>query len=301
MIEPPVIKPGVPPRRFRRALEGPGTALTVELALKQASGADVVAAQADLFRDRVHGIQVQDNPLAWVHMSPVAAAGLLLAAGVDPVPMLTCRDRNRIGLLSDLLGLRALGVESVLLGRGRRVGKRHALHASTVFDMTGRELVAMAAGLEEEGGPPLHIGVGAKAHRARAGWAAESLQARGEAGAQFIQTQVCYNLDLLRHWLDALVAARLTWRFSVVVSLAVLPSGQTARWMKEQMTDSKIPDALIQRLEGASDPEAEGVAICAETLDAVAAMPGVSGVHLLSTGEPELAAAALDASGLRPE
>lgn len=275
-------------------------ALSVELALQRESDAAAVRSQADLFRDRVDGIQVQDNPLAWVHMSPVAAAALLLAEGVDPVPILTCRDRNRIGLLSDLLGLRALGVESVLLTRGRRVGKRHALHASTVFDMTGRELIAMAAGInEEDNAPRLFIGAGAKAHRVRPGWSADSLRARGEAGAEFIQTQLCFNLDLLRHWLDGLVAAQLTWRFSVIVSLAVLPSAETARWVKEHMVDSKIPEALVERLADAADPEAEGVAACAEAMQAVAALPGVSGIHLMNVGDPALAAAAIDASGLR--
>ncbi len=279
-------------------MTGGGPALSVELALKRDSGAAAVREQAALFRHRVHGIQVQDNPLAWVHMSPLAASSLLLAEGVDPVPQLTCRDRNRIGLLSDLLGLQALGVESLLLGRGRRVGKQHALHASTVFDMTGRELIAMAAGLSEETDHPLFIGCGAKARRVKPNWSADALSARGEAGAEFIQTQLCFNVDLLSAWLEALVEARLTWRFSVVVSLAVFPSVETARWVKERMTDSKIPDAVIERLEDAADARAEGIALCAETMRTLAALPGVSGIHLMSMGEPEDMAAAIDASGL---
>lgn len=289
---------GAPERRFRRAVTGDGPALSVELALKRGSGAAAVREQAGLFRDRVHGIQIQDNPLAWVHMSPLAASSLLLAEGVDPVPQLTCRDRNRIGLLSDLLGLQALGVESLLLGRGRRVGKQHALHASTVFDMTGRELIAMAAELSEETDHPLFIGCGAKARRVKPNWSADALSARGEAGAEFIQTQLCFNVDLLSAWLEALVEARLTWRFSVVVSLAVFPSAETARWVKKRMTDSKIPDAVIERLENAEDPQAEGIALCAETMRTLAALPGVSGIHLMSMGEPGDMAAAIDASGL---
>jgi methylenetetrahydrofolate reductase (NADPH) len=284
---------------FRQALQGDRVALSAELSLKRDSNADTIARQAALFRDRVDGVQVLDNPLAWVHMSPLAAAALLLAEGVDPVPMLTCRDRNRIGLLSDLLGLRALGVESVLLGRGRRVGREHALHASTVFDMTGRELIAMAAGLEDDGDRPFFIGAGAKAHRVRADWAADTLTVKAEAGAQFLLTQLCFNLDLLQHWLDALVRLRLTWRFSVVVSLTAFPSAETAQWVREHLTDSKIPAALVQRLEQAKDPRAEGIAICAETLRTVAALPGVSGIHLMSMGDPEALAEAIDASGLR--
>jgi methylenetetrahydrofolate reductase (NADPH) len=287
-----------PARRFRRAVVSDGPALSVELALKRGSGAAAVREQAALFRDRVHGMQVQDNPLAWVHMSPLAASSLLLEEGVDPVPQLTCRDRNRIGLLSDLLGLQALGVESLLLGRGRRVGKRHALHASTVFDMTGRELIAMGAGLAEETGQPFFIGCGAKAQRVHANWTADALSGRGEAGAEFLQTQLCFNLDLLAAWVEALVEARLTWRFSVLVSLAVFPSAETARWVKQHMTDSRIPDTVIERLEAAENEAAEGIALCAETMQAIAALPGVSGIHLMSMGDVESMAAAIDASGL---
>lgn len=290
----------LPSKRFQAALAATGPAISAELALRRDSKAADVAAQAALYRDRTDGVQIQDNPLAWVHMSALAASSLLLGQGVDPIPRLTCRDRNRIGLLSDLLGLQALGVESVMLGRGRRVGRQHALHASTVFDMTGRELIAMAAGLgEEDGHTPLFIGTGAKAHRVRANWAAEGLSARSESGAQFIQTQLCFNADLLRHWLEALVRVRLTWRFSVVVSLTVFSSAESARWVKANMSDSKVPDALIRRLDGAADEEAEGVAACAEAMQEIAALPGVSGLHLLSMGQPELLAAAIDASGLR--
>ncbi len=289
-----------PPRRFQAAVSGADTAISAELALHRNSDAGYIAAQAELFRARVDGLQIQDNPLAWVNMSVLAASSLLLAAGVDPVPRVTCRDRNRIGLLSDLLGLRALGVQSLLLGRGRRVGKKHPLHATTVFDMTGRELISMAAELDEdEASSPFFIGTGAKAHRVKPGWRAEALTARGEAGAQFVQTQLCFNADLLKHWLDALVEAQLTWRYSIVVSLTVFPSADSARWVKENMLDSKIPDSIIERLEGADDEAAEGVAICAEAMREIAALPGVSGLHLMNLGEPELLAQAIDASGLR--
>jgi len=288
---------------FRAAVQGGPFAISAELALQRESSAADVAAQADLFRDRVDGMQVADNPLAWVHMSALSAASLLLLNGIDPIPILTCRDRNRIGLQSDLLGLRAIGVTSLMLMRGRRVGKNHALHASTVFDVTGRELITMARDLNEDKtlgpGEPFFIGTGAKAYRARKHWAGESLLEKAEAGAQFMQTQLCFNLDLLRHWMERLVAAQVTWRYSVIVSVTPLPSAETARWVKENLLDSKIPDEVIRRLEQAADPEAEGVAICAETMQQIKEVPGISGVNILSTGSPDLAAAAIDASGLR--
>jgi methylenetetrahydrofolate reductase (NADPH) len=285
---------------FRAAVHGQRPTITAELTLGRGSTAADVAGQADLLRGKVDAMQVTDNPLAWVHMSALAGSALLLNAGMDAIPILSCRDRNRIALQSDLLGLRALGVSSLMLMRGRRVPRKHALHASTVFDLSGRELIAMARALDEDADAPdpFFIGIGAKAHRAREGWRAESLQAKAEAGAEFLQTQLCFNLDILRHYMDRLVEARTTWKFSVIVSLAPLPSADTARWVKEQMPDSKIPEALIKRLEQAPDPELEGIRICAEAMQEVAEIPGITGVHLMSTGSPEHISAAIDASRL---
>lgn len=285
---------------FRQALQDKQFAISAELSLRRDTDRDDIARQAKLFSGRVDGVQVADNPLAWVHMSAVSASAMLIQQGLDPVPILTCRDRNRIALLSDLLGLKAMGVTSLLLTRGRRVPKKHALHASTVFDLTGRELIAMAAGLgDNDDGPGyFFIGTGVKAHRARKGWRAEALREKATAGAQFIQTQICYNLDVLRHYLERLVEARATWNFSVIASLAPLPSVDTARWIREHMADSKIPPALVQRIEQAADPEHEAVMACAETMQEMAEIPGLSGVHLMTTGSAEHISAAIDASGL---
>lgn len=288
-------------KTFREALQRNDTTITAELTLKRDSTARDIANQADLFRDKVDGVFVTDNPLAWVQMSVVSASGLLLQNRIDPVPILSCRDRNRIALQSDLLGLRALGVSSLLLMRGRRVPRKHALHASTVFDMSGLELIAMANALNEEiegQVPSFLIGTGTKVHRPKKGWQAETLQERAQAGAQFVLTQLCYNRQILRSYMDSLIQARATWQFSVIVSLTPFPSADTARWMKEQMSDSKIPLGIIKRMEQAKDPEQAGVRICAEAMQEISEIPGVSGIHLMSTGSPELLSAAIDASGL---
>lgn len=288
---------------FSAAVQGGKFAISAELSLTRQSGAGDIQRQAGLFQGLVDGLQVTDNPLAWVNMSALAASALLLREGMDPVPVLTCRDRNRIGLHSDLLGLRALGVDSLLLLRGRRVGRNHALHATTVFDITGRDLIAMAGSMNEDEslgpGRPFLIGAGARVYRAKPDWQAESLREKAAAGARFLQTQICYNIDLLRHYQQRLVAARMTWNYAVIVSLAPLTSADMARWVKENMPDSKIPKALVDRLEKAADPRREGIALCAEAMRMLTEVPGVSGVHLVTTGEPELLAQVIRASGLR--
>lgn len=290
-------------KTFRQAVQSEAFTISAELTLTHASRADDVRRQVELLGPLVDGIQVNDSPPAWMHMSALAASSLLLQAGVDAVPVLSCRDRNRIALYSDLLGCRALGVTSVLLTRGRRLIKKQQLHGGMVFDIGGSELIAMANEInEEEGARPdeaFFIGTGARVFRPRGEWRAESLGARANAGARFLQTQLCFNIGMLRNWMERLIDLRKTWDYSVIVSLTPLPSAQTARWLKKHYSDSKIPKAVIGRLEAAKDPRSEGIAICAELMHQIKEIPGISGVALMTTGDSELLADAIRASELR--
>ena len=289
-------------RKFKDALQSDGLSISAELTLTQESRAADIQLQAKAFAGLVDGLQVTDQAWSWIQMSPTAAASLLLQNDIDPIPLLTCRDRNRIALQSDLTGLRALGVTSLLLTRGHRVPKDHHLAASTVFDTTGRELIAMASSMNDqagiEAGEAFFIGTGARMFRPGINWRAESLNARAAAGAQFLQTQLCFNIDLIRHYLDSLVRAKLTWKYSVIVSLAVLPSVKTALWIKDNLVDSRIPDEVMARLEQSQEPESEGVKICAELMQEITRIPGVSGINLMTLGDAGAIAAAIKASGL---
>jgi methylenetetrahydrofolate reductase (NADPH) len=106
-------------------------------------------------------------------------------------------------------------------------------------------------------------------------------------------------MDILRRYMERFVAAESTRDFPVMVSLSPLPSATTARWVKKNMSDARIPDALIKRLEDANDPENEGIAICAKLMQEISGIPGVSGVNLMTTGDPQAILAAIRASGLR--
>ena len=288
---------------FRKAVQSEQFTISAELTVQRESTADDVRRQADVLGQYVDGIQVTDSPYSWVQMSALSASGILLDHGFDPVPIMNCRDRNRIALRSDLLGLQALGVSSLILMRGPRVPASHSTPASTVFDLTGRELIELAAALDQESakGPDgsFFIGTGARAFRAKRGWRADSLTARAAAGARFVQTQLCFNVDMLCHYMERFSAAGLTSSYSVMVSLSPLPSAATARWVRENMGDSRIPENVIDRLEEANDPEQEGIRICAELMQEISEIPGISGVNLMTTGSTKAIPAAIKASGMR--
>jgi 5,10-methylenetetrahydrofolate reductase len=290
-------------KKFQQALQGERIAITADLTLTSSSGAADIAKQVELLGPWVDGLQVTDNPFAWTQMSALSAALLLQQQGVDPIPILNCRDRNRIALIADLLGLRALGVNNVLLTRGHKFPDAHPVKAAAVFDTNSRELVALAARLGEDEprvpGNDFFIGVGARAFRPARSWNAESLAERSASGAQFLQTQLCFNTRILREYMRRLVDTRMTWKYSVIVSLAAIPSAVTARWLKQNMNDSRIPDAVVKRLEGAADAEQEGVLICAELMQEIAGIPGVSGINLMTMGNADHLAVAIQRSGLK--
>ena len=283
-------------KRFRRALADGEFALTAELTLRQATTAEAVLEQACRLTPWVNAIQVSDNPWAWIQMSALSAASILLPAGHDVIPILTCRDRNRAALKRELTGLHSLGAETVILVRGHRVPKAHSVPAVTVFDLTGRELIALGRSMPD---PGFLIGSGARVFRAPEGWSGDSLRERAAAGAGFVQTQICFNLDILRSWMERFRSAGLDESFRVIVCLSPLPSARTARWVKENMGDSRVPESLIQRLESAADPRREGIEACAETMREVSEIAGVSGIHLMTTGDDQSVADAIERSGLR--
>lgn len=293
-----------PVKSFRTKLQGTGFPITAELFLARRTTVDEAMKQAGQLADCVDAIQVADNPYSWAQIAPLALASLLIREGIDPVPRLACRDRNRIALQSDLLGLRAMGVSSVVLVKGSPLPEGNDLKAKPVFDLDCPELVALAQTLNEEGrrdaGHEFVIGTGATVFGPEPRWNADYLLARAMAGARFLQTQPCFNLVLLRRYLQGLVQAKVTWKYSVIVTLAPLPSAKMARWLAENCRGALIPDELIERLENSTDPEQEGIEICANLMREIADIPGVSGINLLTLGNPRAVTASIKASGLRP-
>lgn len=278
---------------FREAIAAGRFALAAELTLRRETAAGDLQAQAERLRPWVDAVAVNDHPHAWAQMSALAAAALVLEAGVDALPLLGCRDRGRRVLAEDLAGLRALGVTALLAARGPRIPPRHAVAAEPVSELSARDLIALAA---QHG---FLAGTAASVFRPGPRWRAESLAERRRAGAGFVQTPLCLNLPLLRAWVERLAASGPAAGLPVVVSLAALPSARTARWLQRRMRDARIPDAVVRRLEMAADPDREGARICAETLREIATIDGVAGVCLLTMGDEAAVREALVASGLR--
>lgn len=283
---------------FRDALRNRDFALTAELNLTATASAAGVRDQGSLLRHVIDGIQITDNPYGRVQMSSLAAASLLLQADIDAIPQMNCRDRNRTALESDLIGARALGVESLIVLRGD--GNQGPDGPTPVFDLDAKQLIAAARGFSDDEDPHrFHIGCVATLFNPVAGWQPDELKAKTDLGAQFIQTQLCFDMGVLRRYMARLVAAKLTWRTDIVVAIAALPSASSARWLQQNLRGALVPDEVVKRMEAAQDPEYEGVKICAELLQELIEIPGISGANLMTPGEMETIPAAIQASGIR--
>ncbi len=288
---------------FKDALRTKEFVLTAHVNLAKAPDVASVIRQGEILRPAVDAVQLTDNPSAQVQMSAIAAAALLVQQGVDPIVHMTCRDRNRIALQSDLVGAAALGVTSVLLMRGDKIPDHMKPKVRNVFDTNAKELMAFIQSLKDAETVSLVsdflVGATATIFDPEADWTPDSLISKCDAGANFVQTQMCFDIGILRKYMARMVASKLTHRLYFIVALSPLPSAEVARWVRDNVKGTLMPESIIERLEQASDAEREGIEICAELLKELTTIPGVSGANLLTLGNLETIPAAIDASGVR--
>ena len=272
---------------FAEAARTRNFVISAEIFLRPESTAEMIRLQTQALQPHVDGIMVTDNQEGRLHLSPLAAASLVKDAGVDPIVQLSCRNRNRIALLAELMGAATLGVTSLVLIRGNRVPQGFNPRPRAVFDVDANDLIAMASKMTTDDClpalPDLFVGCLVTPHAPAAGWQPEKLNRKISAGAQFAQTHICMDLPLLRNYMQHLVANGIPRRMGVMAKLAVFTSAGDARWLRDSLPNNQIPDDIIARLQQATDPEMEGILIAAEQLRQLREIPGIIGAHLVAT------------------
>ncbi len=275
-------------------MRGKDFVVTARLPLDSGTVGGDVHAHAEALRGHVDAVQLGDDPGARPHISPLAAASLVLQAGVDPVIHLTCRDRNRIALQGDIMGAAAIGVTSLVLSRGQKLPASLKQKVKGVFDIGAQRLLATARALNAHerliAPPGFFLGANVTALDPPEGWSADGVDDKVAAGVNFVQTQACLDTRLLRRYMAALVARKLLERISVVVQVPLIDSIEMLHELRQGRRPLLIPPDLLERLENAVDIRKEGEAICAEVLAGVKRVPGVGGVNLLYRGDAAAAA-----------
>jgi methylenetetrahydrofolate reductase (NADPH) len=242
-------------------------------------------------------------------MSATAAALLVREEGVEPIMEMTCRDRNRIALQSELLGLSALGLYNVLLLSGDDPKGGDQPEAKAVFDMNGTELLGVANRLRREGRlmdsdrvmnqpPALYLGAAGDPARDLKQPDNMTLAAKAAMGGDFIQTQPAFDVDRFGEWVALARAQGLTERLNILAGVFVLDSAKRAEFLKESVPGIVMPDRTIQRLADAADPKAEGIRLAIEQVEGLLALDGVRGVHLMGIEATEAFRAVVEGSSL---
>ncbi|MGE5202707.1 MAG: methylenetetrahydrofolate reductase [Acidobacteriota bacterium] len=282
--------------------------VTAELTPPVATEAPLLLERAAALKGLATAINMTDGAGAKAHLSSVVAAKLLLDAGVEPILQMTCRDRNRLALQADLLGAMALGIRNVLVLSGDDPKAGDQPETKPVFDLDSRALLATAdamrrehrlpSGTEIKGTVELVLGAADLPVDPPPGWDPKGLRAKLAAGADFVQTQFCMDMGVVRRWSRRLLELGLAQKAGILIGIAPIPSARSARWMREKLFGTVIPDAIVARLAAAADPAREGRAICVELLQELAEIPGIAGAHVMAPQNPSALPAVIAAAGV---
>jgi len=296
------------PTTFEDKLRARRFVLTAEVTPPVSADRGELLAKALPLKGLADAVNITDGAGARPHLGAVTSAAMLIEQGIEPILQLTCRDRNRIALQSDLLSAAASGVRNLLMLRGDDPSAGDQPDAKAVFDLDPRSLLETARRLRDAGELPtgrkitghaeFFLGSADNPIDPQPGWKPAGLEAKVAAGAQFVQTQFCMDAGVVRRYVARLAEQGITDRLFLLIGIVPLRSAKSARWIKEKLFGAVIPEALIERMDRASDPVAEGRRICIDVVQELSKIPQVAGVHIMAPGNdavvPDVIRAARD-------
>ncbi len=290
-IMPLPAKREVPAGRLEQDLASGDFVLTGEVAPGTAANATAVLAQAALLAPWVSAINATDAAGANTALSSLASCAIMAQNGYSAVLQMTCRDRNRIALQNDLLSATALGIENVLCLTGDGVANGDHPGAKPVFDLDSTSLIAAARTMRDGGTfmsgralnapPTYYIGAVENPFAPPAGARVQRLKKKIDAGAQFVMTQMVYDMPSFELFMDEVRRLGLDRRCHILAGVGLLTSPKTARWISKNVPGVRIPEEMVAQLESAAKPMDTGIAMTVEILRKLRAMQGLAGVHLM--------------------
>ncbi|KQM12122.1 methylenetetrahydrofolate reductase [Methanomassiliicoccales archaeon RumEn M1] len=295
---------------LQRVLDSSEFAVTAEIGPPKSASGEAVRERARLLRGHADAFNLTDNQTAIVRLSSVASAALCIQEGVEPVVQMTCRDRNRIGLQSDLLGAAALGVRNVLCLSGDHPRFGNQREAKSVYDIDPVQELMMFRKMRDEGkvwggdaleqAPNVYLGAVANPFADPFELRVARLAKKVDAGAEFIQTQAVFDLDRFERFMEQVRERRLDERAHILAGVVPLRSAGAARYMRDKVSGMSVPDEVVERMKGAPEPRKEGVRICLETIERLRSIRGVHGVHIMAIGWEDIVPEIVERAGLSP-
>lgn len=284
--------------------------VTCELGPPQGAEALPLSEKAGIVRGFVDACNLTDCTTAMVRLSSMASSLVVQSEGVEAIMQVTLRDRNRIGLQSDLLGASALGIRNVLCLYGDPPSVGNEKEAKPVYDISTTDLISSIRRMTKTGElmgggklshpPNLFVGAAATPMREDSSIRIANVARKVEAGAEFIQTQPVFDMDVFHEFMKDMHSSGLTEKCSFIAGVMPIKSVRMARHLKEQVHGILLPDDIMQRMEKASSPQAEGLMITGEIIERLRHIRGVSGIHIMTVGWEGAIPEIVEQAGLLP-
>ncbi len=307
---------------LEKVLKAGAFAVTAELGPPKNADPEAVRAKARILKGFVDAANITDNQTAIVRMSSIAAGVLAHQEGLEPVIQMTCRDRNRLAMQSDVLGAYALGLRNVLCLSGDHQSFGNHKQAKNVYDIDSMQLVQMVAELRDANrfqcgeeikgvNPRFFVGAAENPFGDPVDWRPYRVGKKARAGADFIQTQMVFNLPRFREFMKQVVDLGLHEKTSILAGVGPLKTPGMAKHMREHVPGMDIPDEIVQRLEAAGKGvedkaeratafQAEGVRIAVELIQEMREIEGVAGVHMMAIEWEKAVPIIAERAGLLP-
>ncbi|MFC1944761.1 methylenetetrahydrofolate reductase [Chloroflexota bacterium] len=297
---------------LERVLAAGHFAATGELGPPQSADAEAVRRKAQILKNCVDAANVTDGQTAVVRMASMAACRIALEHGLDPIVQMTCRDRNRIALQMDILGVSALGLNNMLCLTGDHVTFGNHPQAKGVHDVDSIQLIGIVKGMRDDKvfqcgdemsvEPRLFIGAAANPFADPFEYRVFRLAKKVEAGVDFIQTQIVYNVEKFAEWMKQVRERGLHEKVKILAGVSPPKSIGAARYMQTRVPGMDVPDAVIDRLKGVPKEQVsrEGMQICVDIINQVREIEGIAGVHIMAIEWEEAVPEICDVAGLLP-
>ncbi len=307
---------------LERVLHAGHFAVTAELGPPKNADGAVIRKKAAQLKGNVDAANITDNQTAIVRMASIAAGAIARDEGLEPVIQMTCRDRNRLGLQGDLLGAYALGLRNVLCLTGDHQSFGNHPQSKNVHDLDSVQLVQMVVGLRDQGvfqcgeeikgtNPRFFVGAAENPFGDPFEWRPFRLGKKARAGADFIQTQLIYNVPRFREFMRRVVDLGVHQQVHILAGVGPLKTPGAAKYMRDQVPGMDVPDEIVERMEaagrGIDDKKAkaaalreEGIKICVELIQQMREIEGVAGVHIMAIEWEEAVHPIVERAGLLP-
>ncbi|MFY9605526.1 MAG: methylenetetrahydrofolate reductase [Thermoplasmata archaeon] len=295
---------------LEKVLEAGRFAVTAEIGPPQSANPAPLTHHANMLKGFADAFNLTDNQTAVVRLSSIASAIIIMREGVEPVIQMTCRDRNRIALQSDLLGAAALGVKNVLCLTGDHQIFGNEKGAKNVFDFDSIVELQVFNSLRTEGRqvggevikdpPKVYLGCAENPFATPYEFRVSRLAKKVAAGADFCQTQSIFDMDMFERWMDEIRARGLDKKIHILAGVIPVKSAGAARYMKNKVPGMIVPDYIIDRLKNAKDAKEEGIKLCVEQIEHLKTVKGVHGVHIMAVAWEEMVPKIVDMAGLLP-